>query len=221
MNNKIILPSILLFLFTLAFPSCDDEQKITPEWDPSGLYHLKIKVNGRPPAVLESDTANIYYEHTYLYGEIMDTTQNKCCHWKFSRHNCPSEYSIYNFKVFKQKNQYYLSNNIDSSDNRQLSFHIPLQFDGLTLTLTDTLRKDKRSYHLASIHSNMTSTASYWPTWFDLLYFEMSLNAGGLISGQWAIMEKQESCTTTMSNGETKEYFMTEFADVVFTKTGE
>jgi len=43
----------------------------------------------------------------------------------------------------------------------------------------------------------------------------------GTTSGSWAIIDKSEYCTTTMSDGSTQSYYMSEFADITFTRIGD
>jgi hypothetical protein len=204
----------------LVISSCK-EPEAEPEWNPSGLYTIDLTVTKRPPAIIEPDTSSIEYKHAFIFGEIFDTTRNLCCYWRLSKHTCPPKYTISNIRIFEFNGFYYIYNGIDSSGGKQISFHIPLTIQGNKLKISNTLDKSKRSFHLYSLHSNMTSTAESWPMWFDLLNFEMDSNSDGTITGSWAIMDKREFCSTSMSNGETKNYNMAEFAELTFTRIGD
>ena len=216
--HKIAL--ILIITSLLFVSSCKDDEETEPIWDPSGLYTLDISVTSRPPAIITDDSI-LQYNHQFLYSEIFDTTQTKCCYWRFSKHDCPPTYSVSNVRIFESEGQYYLYNGIDYSGGNQISFHIPLSIDDNTLRLETNIPKNEKSFHLASLNSIMTSTAESWPTWFDLIHFQMNKLEDGTTSGSWAIIDKSEYCTTTMSDGSTQSYYMSEFADITFTRIGD
>tara|TARA_B110000090_G_scaffold161269_1_gene177906 strand:- start:3105 stop:3764 length:660 start_codon:yes stop_codon:yes gene_type:complete len=215
--NKILALLVASFLLV---GSCKDDDQTEPDWDPSGLYTLNLSVTGRPPAIITSDS-NLEYDHQVIYGEIFDTSQTRCCHWRLSRHDCPPSYSVSNFRVFESNGEYFLYNGIDTSDGNQISFHIPLIIEGNTIKLKPNIPKTERSFHLASVNAMMTSTAKSWPIWFDIINFEMTKLGNGFIIGSWAIIDKRDFCLTTLSNGKQNSYYMSEFADITFTRIGD
>ena len=215
--NKIVLILITSLLFV---SSCKDDEETEPVWDPSGLYNVKVQVNRRPPCLSEGND-NPSYKHEKMFGHIFDTTQNTCCRWALSVLDCPDSYTLFNVRIFKTDNHYFLYNGIDYFEGEQISFHIPLSLRENTLFVNPDLSEANRGFHVGSHQSTMyTSIERGWLIRIELLKLEITKEENKL-SGTWVWREKTDACPTTVSNGESKEFTTSEFADITFTKIGD
>lgn len=213
---------LFCFTFLLSISSCK-EKKTEPKWDPSGLYNVKVSINKRPLFILENDTSTIEYAHEKIMGQVFDTSVSQCCHWTFGI-ECPDTYELFNIRIFKYKENYYLYNSIDSMGDLQTTSHIPLTMKDKKLTVDNRNTKHVFSLirRLGKPGSIMWSTVpgySNRPFW--MLDFTLNFSTE-TATGEWVLIEENENpCTKLMSNKQSREFITSEFSSITFERIGD
>ena len=129
------------------------------------------------------------------------------------------EYSIENVKIFKNGDQYYLQNNVDTiPTGEQVTFHVPLFESGGNLIYEKMRHPDIGNYRR---DRNIPSTGGAWPSSFDLLYFSVEHKTSNILNGRWVFKDLlDQECRThaLKSDGKIHHCRMGEFAEFTLTK---